>query len=204
MKTQKIFGWGAIGLGLATLVTGGLGLYERKLEQPAYDVIEKDGAYELRDYYPVLVAQTVVTGERSRSLNAGFTRLAGYIFGNKQEKIAMTAPVFSDGADGAWRTRFVMPARFTSETLPAMPDGVTAVELPAQRMAVVRFTGIGSDAQLAEQEARLREWLIARGLDAIDNAVIAFYNSPFVAPPLRRNEVMIAVNTEASPPQTGI
>lgn len=193
MNTQKIVGWGALGLGLATLVTGGLGLYEQKLEQPGYDVIEKDGAFELRDYYPVLVAQTVVTGERSRSLNAGFKRLAGYIFGNKQEKIAMTAPVFSDGADGAWRTRFVMPARFTAPTLPAMPDGVTAVELPARRMAVVRFAGVGSDAQLAEQETRLREWAIGRGLDESGDAVIAFYNSPFVAPPFRRNEVMIEV-----------
>lgn len=193
MKTQKFLGWGALGVGLAALVTGGLGLYERNLEQPIYAVIEKDGMFELRDYPAVLVAEAAVTGERSSALNTGFKRLAGYIFGNKQEKIAMTTPVFSDGATGAWRTRFVMPSRFTAATLPAMPDGVTAAELPARRMAVVRFQGPGSDAQLAEQEARLREWLTAYGLDATGDAVAAFYNSPFVPPPFRRNEVMIAV-----------
>jgi hypothetical protein len=193
MKTQKFLGWGALGLGLATLVTGGLGLYEQNLEQPAYAVVEKDGAFELRDYPALLVAETAVIGERSGALNVGFKRLAGYIFGNKQEKIAMTTPVFSDGATAAWRTRFVMPKRFTTATLPDMPEGVTAAELPARRMAAVRFTGLISDAQLAEQEARLRGWLKARGLDATGDALTAIYNSPFVAPPFRRNEVMIAV-----------
>jgi len=193
MKTRTIIGWGALGLGLATLVTGGLGLYEQNLEQPDYAVVEKDGAFELRDYPAVLVAETAEGGERSNALNAGFKRLAGYIFGNKQEKIAMTAPVFSDGVKGGWRTRFVMPSRYTAATLPAMPEGVSATELPARRMAVVRFTGLGSDTQLAEQEAALRKWLGARGLVATGNAVIAFYNSPFVLPPFRRNEVMLTI-----------
>ncbi|MEG3165832.1 heme-binding protein [Sphingomonas sp. PB2P19] len=193
MKSREILGWGALGLGLATAVTGGLGLYERNLEQPVYSVIEQDGAFELRDYAAVLVAETAVTGQRSSALSAGFNRLAGYIFGNKQEKIAMTAPVFSDGANGVWRTRFVMPGRFTAATLPDMPDGVTAAELPARRMAALRFSGLGGDAKLAEQEARLRTWLTGRGLDATGDAVVAFYNSPFVAPPFRRNEVMIMV-----------
>lgn len=193
MKIQNVFGWGALGLGLATLVTGGLGLYEQNLEQPVYMVVEKDGAFELRDYSAVLVAETAVSGERSLALKTGFQRLATYIFGNKREKIAMTAPVFSDCAEGAWRTRFVMPARFTPATLPDMPDGVTAADLPARRMAVVRFAGLGSGPRLAEQEARLRGWLTARGLEATGDVVIAFYNSPFVAPPFRRNEVMIAV-----------
>lgn len=178
MKAQKILGWGALGLGLATLATGGLGLYEQNLEQPAYTVVENDGAFELRDYASVLVAETAVIGERSLALNAGFKRLAGYIFGNGQEKIAMTAPVFSDGASGAWRTRFVMPPRYTAATLPDMPEGVTAAELPVRRMAVIRFTGLGNDERLAEHEARLRAWLAARGLDATGDAVFAFYNSP--------------------------
>ena len=168
-------------------------MYERTLEQPRYTVIERDGAFELRDYPAVLVAEATVVGERSYALNAGFKRLAGYIFGNSQAKVAMTAPVFLDGAEGIWHTRFVMPARFTAMTLPQMPSGVSAAELPPRRMAVVRFTGFGGDAQLVEQEARLRTWLTARGLHASGAATVAFYNSPFVAGPFRRNEVMIMV-----------
>ena len=193
MKLQNILGWGAIGLGLGTFATRGLGLYEQNLEQPAYTVVEQDGAFELRDYSAILVAETAVNGDRSAALKAGFQQLAAYIFGNKREKIAMTAPVLSDGAKGVWRTRFVMPARFTAATLPEMPDGVTASELPSRRMAVVRFAGVGNGPLLAEQEARLRSWLSAQGLEETGDVVIAYYNSPFVAPPFRRNEVMIPV-----------
>jgi hypothetical protein len=193
MKMRNILGWGAAGLGMAAVVTGGLRLHEQNLEQPAYTVIERDGVFELRDYAPVLVAQTTVIGERRSARTEGFKRLAGYIFGNKHEKIAMTAPVFSDGENRTWRTRFVMPARFTAATLPPMPTSVTATQIPARRMAVIRFNGPGSEAQLAEQEARLRGWLTARGLHVAGNAVSAFYNSPMVPALLRRNEVMIMV-----------
>ena len=84
---------------------------------------------ELRDYFAVLVVEAAVIGERGVALKAGFQRLAEHLLGNKRQKIAMTAPVFSDRANGAWRTRVVMPARFTAATLPDMPDGITAAEL---------------------------------------------------------------------------
>lgn len=193
MTTRRLIGWGALGLGVAALAAKGLGMYEQALEQPGYTVAEADGAFELRDYAPVLVAEVAVAGERRSALNAGFKRLAGYIFGNSEQKIAMTTPVFSDRASGTWRTRFVMPARFTPATLPAMPDGIAATELPARRMAVIRFSESGDDATLADQETRLRTWLTTRGLDATGDAEAAFYNSPFVPPPLRRNEVLIRV-----------
>jgi len=201
VKLQKVVGWGALGLGVAALATKGLGLYEQNLEQPKYTVAEKDGAFEVRDYPAMLVAEAAVMGERKRALSAGFERLAGYIFGNGQEKIAMTAPVFSDAATGAWRTRFVMPARFTRETLPDMPAGVKAATVPARRMAVVQFSGLGSEAQLAEQEALLRRWMTARGLSADGAATSAFYNSPFVPGPFRRNEVMIEVGESLRSPE---
>lgn len=191
MKLRTLLGWGSLGLGLATIATGGLGMYENELEQPGYRIVEQNGAFELRDYAGMLVAETAIIGERNRALNAGFQRLAGYIFGNGEEKIAMTAPVFLDDVKGEWRTRFVMPARYTPTTLPSMPAGVTAAVLPARRMAVVRFTGLGGDAAIAEQEARLRDWLTQRGLRADGAVIVAFYNSPFVAGPFRRNEVMI-------------
>jgi hypothetical protein len=73
------------------------------IEEPAFDVIEKTENFEIRQYRPVIVAETFVDGDMSAASNSGFRLIAGYIFGNNQsmrgsegkasETIAMTAPV---------------------------------------------------------------------------------------------------------------
>jgi hypothetical protein len=73
------------------------------VEEPAFELLEKSENIEMRQYRPVIVAETFVDGDlRSASIN-GFRLIADYIFGNNQsmrmsadkpsEKIAMTAPV---------------------------------------------------------------------------------------------------------------
>lgn len=73
------------------------------IEEPAFDLIEKTDNIQLRQYRPVIVAETFVDGDMSAASNAGFRLIADYIFGNNlsarsgsdkpSEKIAMTAPV---------------------------------------------------------------------------------------------------------------
>ena len=50
---------------------------------------------EIRNYPPVIVAETEVAGERDKAISGGFRTIAGYIFGNNlsSQKVAMTAPV---------------------------------------------------------------------------------------------------------------
>ncbi len=68
-------------------------------EEPNYEVLEKDGDIELREYAPMVIAETVIDGDMGEASSAGFKRIAGYIFGDNtaqqggNEKIAMTAPV---------------------------------------------------------------------------------------------------------------
>lgn len=69
------------------------------IEEPKYDVVLTEGQYELRQYAPMLIAETVVEGDMDEASNKGFRLIADFIFGNNQvagaasEKIAMTAPV---------------------------------------------------------------------------------------------------------------
>lgn len=73
------------------------------IEEPAFEVIDKDESFEIRQYRPVIVAETFVDGDMSAASSSGFRRIADYIFGNNRsisgsdgkasEKIAMTAPV---------------------------------------------------------------------------------------------------------------
>ena len=203
--------WIAGGLGVLALGAAAAGWAQyRSIETPDFDEIEADGDFSVREYAPMVVAEVTHTGDRSKSLNAGFRRLAAYIFAedrpgeeiamtapvmqDPREEIAMTAPVLQDaGGSGSWRTRFVMPSQYTLETLPEPPSDIALTQVPSRRMAAVRFSGRGNGPSLAKQEARLREWMDGRGLTAAGPAEYAFYDAPMVPPPLRRNEVLIPV-----------
>lgn len=69
------------------------------IEEPEYTVIEQTGAFELRTYSPMIVAETQISGSLDEAFNAGFKVIADYIFGNnlsstgQNEKVSMTAPV---------------------------------------------------------------------------------------------------------------
>lgn len=181
-----------------------------RTEQPRYTIVESQQAIELRDYAPMIVAETEVAGSREAAINAGFRILADYIFGNNQaaqrvpmtapvfqqtsEKIPMTAPVMQQARQGAWRVRFVMPSRFTLETLPKPNSpAVTVREEPGRRLAVIRFSGRPVADQLKEQTGELMAFIESRSLHAAGEPVYAFYDPPWTLPFLRRNEVMVEI-----------
>lgn len=193
----------AIGGGFAALAGAGVALMayrERKAEQPDYTLIDADDAIEVRDYPALLVAEAIVPGDRLNALNAGFERLADNFAGKHRgpdadgETIAMTAPVLSDRTGrGQWRTRFVVPACYDAATLPMPGEGVRTEQVPARRLASIRFSGSAGDEALVDHERRLRIWLAAQGYTPNGPAEHAYYNSPFVPPPLRHNEVLVPI-----------
>ena len=64
------------------------------IEEPGFRVLDRDGAFELREYAPYLVAETRVEASFTDAGNVAFQRLFRYISGNNtaQQNIAMTAP----------------------------------------------------------------------------------------------------------------
>lgn len=195
MKTAR---WIAAGAGIAAVGAAAAYAQYRQTEQPDFAVVRADGDFELRDYPALVVAEVFNAGTRERASGASFRRLAAYIFAQDRpeggEKIAMTAPVLQDETrPGQWRMRFVMPAKYTLDTLPPAPDDITLTETPARRMAALRFPGNASDRDLTLMEARLREWMREARLMPAGEAVFAFYDAPMIPGPLRRNEVLIPV-----------
>jgi hypothetical protein len=67
----------------------------RTVEILNYQVLEKDGKFEMRQYEDYWVVQTKIDGEYRRSSDEGFRLLFNYISGGnkQQQKIAMTGPV---------------------------------------------------------------------------------------------------------------
>ena len=180
------------------------------LEEPAYEVIEQDGDFELREYAAYLVAETRVEASFTEAGNAAFRRLFRYIGGDNaaQEKIAMTAPVtqvkgekiamtvpVTQVAEGdSYRVAFIVPSKYTAETVPVPTDPRVEIrEVPAARVAVWRYSGRWTEERYDEMEGKLREAMAARGLRAAGPPVLARYNPPMMPWFLRRNEVLIPV-----------
>ncbi len=197
-------------------------------EEPPYKVIREDGDFELREYAPMIVAETSVSGSLDDASGRGFRVLADYIFGNniakssaggKSQKIAMTAPVVmtpsesrtsekiamtapvtmasESGMSGnKWQMQFVMPAQYAMATLPTpVNDAVKLRELPARKVAVLRFAGFSGDDKVKQKIADLNAWVAKSGLKPLDVPQLARYNAPWIPPPFRRNEVMVGVAT---------
>lgn len=167
-------------------------------EMPPYVVELADGAVEVRQYGAHLVAEVTVAGTRDDSIGTGFRTLAGYIFGGNAtgQKIAMTVPVTqTPGAAGRWTIRFMMPAAFGADTLPAPRDGgIRLVEVGPERQVVLGFSGLRSDQALTRREAELRAWAAERGLALGAGPHFYFYDGPMTLPWARRNEVAFTLD----------
>lgn len=185
------------------------------IEEAKYKVLEKDNRFEIRDYAPHILAETIVEGDLEEAGNKAFNRLFRYISGDNRsrkkvamtapvsqqpmgEKIKMTAPVGQRRVQEKWAVSFMMPASYTIKTLPEPEDpNVTLRQVPARRMAAVRYSGFWSEKRYLRYKLELESWIQERGLTAVGDPIWARYNPPFTLWFLRRNEILIPVNAGA-------
>ena len=188
--------WWIILAGVLVLGAALWGPIVSNVEQPKYKVFATEKNIQIRDYAPMIVAETQVTGGRDKAISEGFRIIADYIFGNNlsSKKVAMTAPVTQQGEGNSWQVRFVMPASHTLETLPKPKNpAVQLKEIKGKRFAVIRFSGLAKEESLKRHTDELKKFVKAKDLNALSAATYAFYNPPWTLPFLRRNEVMIEV-----------
>lgn len=182
------------------------------IEEAKFNVVKKDGRFEVRDYEPHILAETVVEGDVEKAGSKAFRKLFRYISGDNSsrekvemtapvsqepggEKIEMTAPVGQQGAQGQWTVSFMMPASYTLETLPEPDDPNISLRLvPAHRMAAVRYSGFWSEKKYLQHKNKLEAWINEEGLTIVGDPVWARYNPPFTPWFLRRNEILIPVD----------
>ena len=110
----------------------------------------------------------------------------------QSEVIAMTAPVMQTQTDGAWTVQFVMPKTYTLQTLPTPNNAqVRLVQLPPTRFAVLRFSGLAGEADIAEKTTALNTFIDKHQLRRAGAPTLARYNPPWTPWFMRRNEIMI-------------
>jgi len=170
------------------------------IEEATYNVVKKDNKFEIRDYTPHILAETVVEGDLEEAGNKAFNMLFRYISGDNRsrDKVAMTAPVGQQRVQERWAVSFMMPASYTLETLPEPADPkVTLRQVPARRIAAVRYSGFWSEKNYLRYKLALESWIREKGLTIVGDPLWARYNSPFTPWFLRRNEVLIPVDAGA-------
>ena len=187
---------------------------------PPYTVLSEHDGYEIREYAPQIVAEVIVEGDFEASLNRGFRKLAGFIFGDNtapsgtgdsqaiamtapvleelatSSPIAMTAPVLEEAAAGDKRkVTFMMPAEYTMATIPNPRDpDVRLVEKPARRYAASRFSGWVDAGKAEQMKARLLEDLTRDKQSPDGTPALAQYDPPWTPPFMRRNEILVPLS----------
>ncbi len=183
----------------------------RSSEEAPYRLLSESGNIEIRQYPPVLVAETVVEASYSDSGSIGFKRLAGYIFGANVQKhqmamtapvlreaasenIAMTAPVVQQQVGNQWVMAFVMPSSYTLATLPTpLDDKVIIKQIPAKKVAVLRYSGSLNQQRITENSENLLAWLAQNHYKTLSASRSAAFDPPWTLSFLRRNEVHVDV-----------
>jgi len=199
----------------------------RGVESPDYEVVSQhESGYEIRKYAPYLIAEVEVEGDFDSAINNGFRLVADYIFGNNQaaEPVAMTTPVLEGEVDealggdgeaiamttpvlegetmsGKRTVAFVMPAKYTLETIPKPNNSqVQLKEIDAKTVAVLQFGFFPTANRVEKYKAKLQALLTEQGIEFVGTPKFAGYNPPFSFPFLIRNEVQLELKTPSANP----
>lgn len=164
-------------------------------EKQKFSVLHKDGDFEIRRYYPVIMASVEMPGSYSNMSSTGFRELAGYIFGGneKQKKIAMTAPVHVAMADSTSTMSFVMPSNFQMEELPEpKSEKIRLHETGTAVTASISFKGYANDKVIQKKTKELKDRLRSRGIHFRNDFRFLGYNPPYRVIN-RHNEIVVTL-----------
>lgn len=194
MKTSRLSFWIVGGLVVA-VATGFVVSSRAGYETAQYEVVEKDGDFEIRRYEAHVVVSTPM---KDGAQNGSFGKLFQYISGKNagERKIEMTTPVFMPaGGDGEpGEMQFVVPADVAEAGAPAPSDASVKLDrMEAGKYAVIRYKGVAKAEDRKKQLELLRAKLADLQLEAEGNPIHAGYDPPWTPGPMRRNEVLLRV-----------
>ena len=170
-------------------------------KEPEFSLVNRVGDVEIRNYHPMIIAEVSVAGSMEAASSSGFRMIANFIFGNniaqngKSEKIDMTVPVVISKKKGRWSFHFVMPSKYSIESLPKPNNRQVKIkQFKDRRCAVLRFSGSVNEDKFNTKSEELISWIKAENLKVKGMPELARYNPPWTLPFMRRNEVMIEID----------
>jgi hypothetical protein len=167
----------------------------KDIETPDYKVLKTIDEVELRLYPKMIVAKTSLSDKSFENQGSnGFRTIANYIFGGneKNQKIAMTAPVVMEMSDSA-TMYFVMPKQYKKEDLPnPSSKNVRITEESSKTLAVISYGGFSSDKKIQKHQKELMKVLMKNNIKTKGAYMYMGYNAPWDVIN-RRNEVAVEV-----------
>jgi effector-binding domain-containing protein len=108
-------------------------------------------------------------------------------------KMSMTAPVTQTARDDQFAVQFMMPSKYARDELPVPNDDRVQIrEVPARRLAAIRYSGTWSKKRYDTYWEKLAHVLAANGYTPVGEPIWARYDPPFKPWFLRRNEILTA------------
>lgn len=171
------------------------------IEKPEYRVLSSSNGIELREYSEHWLAECSVDDieDLRNASSRAFNRLFNYISGQNEpgQKIAMTAPVQQVKSDKGWKVSFVVPSEFKPESIPApLHSSIKLRKVVAGTFAALRYRGSWNNEVFEEKTKGLLDALKTLKMKPIGEVSSAVYNPPLTPPILRRNEVIVRVESK--------
>lgn len=169
-----------------------------KYERPEYEVILSEDPFELREYKDFYIVE--YDNEGDPDADEGFGTLFRYISNENQanRKISMTVPVIQEIGGNQMKIAFVVP-KAQWEDIPK-PDSpwLSVKKFNSGLFAVISYGGFSNERKEHKMIDQLSDWVNSKHYRPYSNYMLASFNSPFVPPPFRHNEIMIRVSNDLS------
>tara|TARA_B100000945_G_C20346106_1_gene579857 strand:+ start:236 stop:820 length:585 start_codon:yes stop_codon:yes gene_type:complete len=170
---------------------------EKIIYQPKYKTISKHKSIEIREYEKLKVITTTETLPYQQATNAGFRTLANYIFGNNQNNLSipMTAPVITTFPnENSVDIAFIISNDYSINKLPApISNNINFQELELGKVAVIKFGLWATSNKIQNMKEKLEHYLNKNSIQYSSKFFVAQYNSPWIIPPFRKNELIVSI-----------
>ena len=165
-------------------------------KEPAYELLNKDGRIEIRQYSEYVIAKTSIKNSNTEEDNNLFRRLGGYIFGNNvnNTSIPMTIPVITKNDNTNYEMIFFMLDAKKPEDLPEPTNKDVILDTMEIGKAIsITFGMWATESRVEYYKEVLDEYILENNLEIESELMVAQYNSPWAIPPFRKNELIYKI-----------
>ena len=171
---------------------------EKNIYTPQYQTISKNKSIYIRDYDQFSIITTTKNSPYKRATYSGFRTLANYIFGNNIDniKIPMTSPVITTLPDTKdVEISFIIDKSFGINNMPKPnTNDIDFKSIKLGRVAVIQFGFWATPKRISNMKNKLISFLNDNSIDYSSDFLVAQYNSPWILPPFRKNEIIVSIN----------